>query len=236
MGIAHAQNIGISHAINNNFEMVLLSDQDTIFPNDFLSKMKHELDILEATGEKIAAIGPAYQNTNAPELKPFFINYQNGSISKTTQNRGTIKASQIIASGMLIPTKSIAEVGMMNSDLFIDWVDLEWCWRAIKNGYSIYGTFNVHIEHQLGDKSKKLFNGIYTIHSPVRNYFYIRNGIHLSIRGKLLDEKRHRMHLIRRITRYFLGMILLSDHKTDDIKMMLRGFIDGIRGKLGPIR
>jgi len=39
----------------------------------------------------------------------------------------------------------------MNEDLFIDWVDFEWCWRARKKGYKIIGNANVVITHQLGD-------------------------------------------------------------------------------------
>lgn len=235
-GIAFAQNIGIAIALKENYENIILSDQDTIYPINFFSEMQKELEILQQRGEKIAVIGPAYCDKNKPNVKPSFERYDNGTIRKISQDSGTIRVSQLIASGMLIPAAAIREIGGMAEDLFIDWVDLEWCWRAINAGYSLYGTFNVKIDHQLGDKSKTIFGKKISIHSPFRNYFIIRNGLHLALRGNLLDSFLHRYYLLKRVCRYFIGMCLLSENRVEDVKMMLRGFADGIRGKLGPLQ
>lgn len=235
-GIANAQNKGIAIALENGYKNIILSDQDTIYPNNFLHDMLKELEELQKKGERVAAIGPAYWDKNKPNIKPSFEIYKSGSIKKIFKENGTIKVSQLIASGMLIPTATIKEIGGMASELFIDWVDLEWCWRAINAGYSVHGTFNIKIDHQLGDKSKTILGKSISIHSPFRNYFIIRNGIHLAIRGHLLDSNKHRWYLFKRVIRYFLGMSLLSDNRNQDIRMMLRGFADGIRGKLGPLQ
>ena len=151
------------------------------------------------------------------------------------ESSGTIPVTQLIASGTLISTEALKKVGLMNADLFIDWVDMEWCWRAIRSGFSIYGTFNIQISHQLGDNSRRIFNKIVTIHSPFRNYFIVRNGVHLALRGPLLDTSQHKWHLLKNITMFYFGMLYLSEHKWNDFKSMSKGLYDGLRGKLGPL-
>lgn len=236
MGIAYAHNKGISHAIEKGYEYIVLSDQDTVYPDNFIEKMFVELHELQRLGRNIAAIGPAYIDQNKPNTLPSFEKYNSGKVTKIFQEKGTIEVSQLIASGMLIPSAAIAKIGGMNTDLFIDWVDLEWCWRALNAGYSIYGTFNVKIDHQLGDTSKKIFGKTISIHSPVRNYYIVRNGLHLAFRGQILDAYKHRYYLMKRVIRYFIGMALFSENRFLDVKMMSRGIKDGIRGKLGPLK
>ncbi|MEQ6292384.1 glycosyltransferase family 2 protein [Vogesella sp. GCM10023246] len=235
-GIAKAQNIGIQLALKNHTDYILLSDQDTVYPSNFFLEMLSELKELQARGEKVAAIGPAYYDENKPDTPPSFVKYKNGELHQISLKSGAIEVSQLIASGTLIPTEAINQVGLMNPDLFIDWVDMEWCWRAINAGFSIYGTFNVTINHQLGDCSRKIGKKIVTIHSPFRNYFIVRNGLHLALRGVLLDKIQHQRHLIKKVLLYFFGMALLSDNKITDIKMMTRGITDAIRGRLGPLQ
>lgn len=235
-GIAKAQNIGIQLAIKNHTDYILLSDQDTVYPDNFLLEMLSELKELRARGKKVAAIGPSYYDENKPDTPPSFVKYKNGELHQTSLKSGTIEVSQLIASGTLIPIEAINQVGLMDPDLFIDWVDMEWCWRAINAGLSIYGTFNVTINHQLGDCSRKIGRKIVTIHSPLRNYFIVRNGLHLALRGALLDKIQHQRHLIKKVLLYFFGMAILSDNKIADIKMMTRGIADAIRGRLGPLK
>ena len=235
-GIAEAQNIGIQLALKNYTDYILLSDQDTVYPSNFFFEMLCELKELQARGRKVAAIGPAYYDKNKPGTPPSFVKYKNGELHQISLKSGAIEVSQLIASGTLIPTEVINQVGLMNPDLFIDWVDMEWCWRAINAGFSIYGTFNVTINHQLGECSRKIGKKIVTIHSPFRNYYIVRNGLHLALRGALLDKIQHQRHLIKKVLLYFFGMTILSNNKITDIKMMTRGITDAIRGRLGPLQ
>lgn len=234
-GIANAQNIGINFALDKGYDYIILSDQDTNFPDNYLDGILKELKKLQLTEKNIAAIGPAYIDENKKNKPPFFVKYNRGKLTQISQTNGTIEVSQLIASGTLITSDAIRKIGVMNSELFIDWVDMDWCWRAIRAGFKIYGTFNVNIHHQLGDSSRKIGNRTVTIHSPFRNYFIVRNGLHLAFRGSLLDRKLHRRHLLKNIAIFYIGMIYLSENRIEDIKMMSRGVLDAIRGKLGPL-
>lgn len=234
-GIAYAQNVGIELALKGNPSFILLSDQDTTYDNNYLDRLLNEYYDIFLQDNSIGAIGPCYLDENKPEKKPFFVQYNNGKLTQIANSSGTIPVSQLIASGTLISTNALRKVGMMNSDLFIDWVDMEWCWRAIRSGFSIYGTFNVKINHQLGDNSKKIGKKTITIHSPFRNYFIVRNGIHLALRGPLLDKKKHMWHLLKNISLFYFGMLYLSENKWQDFKHMSKGIYNGLRGKLGPL-
>lgn len=235
-GIANAQNIGIRIALDRGYDHIILSDQDTIYPDNFLDCMLNELNKLRHLGKRIAAIGPAYIDENKFSKPPFFVKYNKGKLVQISQDAGVVEVSQLISSGTLITAEAIRETGMMNSDLFIDWVDMDWCWRAIRAGFTIYGTFNVRIHHQLGDYSQRIGKKTITIHSPFRNYFIVRNGLHLAFRGSLLDDKLHRRHLLKNIALFYGGMIYISDKKLEDLKMMTLGIIDAIRKKLGPLQ
>ncbi len=47
-------------------------------------------------------------------------------------------------------------VGPFCEKLFIDWVDTEWCWRALANNMIIVQTPSVIISHELGYGQKIL--------------------------------------------------------------------------------
>src|SRR5262249_19594983 len=87
-----------------------------------------------------------------------------------------------IASGALIPAEVLQSVGLMQEDLFIDWVDMEWCWRARNlHGLQVIGIGDVVIQHAVGDDVVALGSRKITIRSPLRHYYMIRNAIYLAL-------------------------------------------------------
>ena len=60
VGIAGAQNIGICRAINNGFDFVLLSDQDSIPSPGMVARLKECHANLELTGIRVGCICPEY--------------------------------------------------------------------------------------------------------------------------------------------------------------------------------
>jgi len=61
---------------------------------------------------------------------------------------------------MIIPTGVFQDVGLMYEDLFLDWADLEWCWRVNFKGYKIIGNADMIITHRIGDIVKKIWKKI----------------------------------------------------------------------------
>ncbi|MDR2408807.1 MAG: glycosyltransferase family 2 protein, partial [Bacteroidales bacterium] len=145
-GIAYAQNRGIEKALKLSAKFIVLSDQDTIFPERYVEKILLVYNSLQY--RHIAALVPVFYDLEKELKSPimltkFSFTYDYSKIYTRT--------AQAISSGSFIITNSLKKIGLMNEKLFIDYVDFEWCWRAIKLGYKIVTIPDIIIEHHLGD-------------------------------------------------------------------------------------
>jgi rhamnosyltransferase len=124
-GVAYAQNKGIAIAFQYSADFIILSDQDTIYPENFVEKNYIAYKQLE--NHKLAALVPVFFNSIKKVKNPIMVKKFSATknFSKTY-----IKTSQAIASGSFIIVNSLKKIGGMNEKLFIDYVDFEWCWRA----------------------------------------------------------------------------------------------------------
>jgi rhamnosyltransferase len=185
MGIAYAQNIGIKKSLENKSDFIVLSDQDTIYPDKYVENM---LKIENSTFDKVIAFAPLFKDIVGNNENEGFITKGVVGFKKINPQNGLHEVFQTIASGKILNTKYLEDVGLMDEDLFIDWVDLEWCWRAGKKGYRIIGNADVVITHQLGDKIAKNWYKDITLRSPIRHYYITRNAFYLSLNDKSLDK------------------------------------------------
>lgn len=85
---------------------------------------------LAQQGGKIGAIGPVFYDSRTGTKYPFIL--LKGMRAKKVFPRGNVplKVSFLINSGMLVPVSTLKDVGLMKEELFIDYVDIEWCLRA----------------------------------------------------------------------------------------------------------
>ena len=232
VGIAKAQNIGIQSAFSAGVDYVWLSDQDTIYSHDYAVKMLEVTTSLEKDGIQYGAVGPSFYELNRQRIEAF-VRFQPWSV-RFQPEPGLNKVAHLIASGMVIPKDAFKEVGGKREDFFIDWVDLEWCWRANAKGYQVYGTGDVVIEHNLGDLMVKVANKQISIRSPFRHYFIIRNGLYLCLRDSLLPFPV-RLHYFLRTLLFAISYPILSPSKKwKHLKVNALGLWHGIIGRLGP--
>jgi rhamnosyltransferase len=230
-GIGHAQNIGIKQAITEGAEYILLSDQDTIYPPKFVTEMVACIDKLKATG-KVAAICPNFYDVNRSELCPMIVDAGPLGFKLKTATSGVHKVCFANASGMLIPAKVFAEVGLMREDLFIDCVDTEWCTRAEDLGYSIYCNADMVITHSLGDRSINVLGRVITQHSPLRHYYLARNSMYLALYSRHLTLNKRLFFLLRALKRV-AGHAVLSAPRLENLFKGLLGLWHGVIGRLG---
>ena len=226
MGIAYAQNIGIKKSLENSSDFIVLSDQDTIYPKNYIEDM---LKIENSQYDKVIAMTPLFKDTVGNNDNEGFILK---GFKKIFPKNGLYEVFQTIASGKILNTKYLNDVGLMDEELFIDWVDFEWCWRAGKKGYKIIGNADVLITHQLGDEIAKNWYKDITLRSPIRHYYITRNAFYLALNDKSLD-KLHKITLFFKAFRYIIGFPLLSKPHLKHLKYVLLGFWHGITGKLG---
>jgi rhamnosyltransferase len=114
--------------------------------------------------------------------------------------------SHVISSGMIVRNSIAKRIGLNREDLFIDWVDTEWCWRACLNGYPIYQTGAVVLSHSLGEDRIRILGKQITRHKLFRSYYKIRNAILIFKTYKNLVIKRHLLsHTIKNIFLVFFS-------------------------------
>ena len=103
------------------------------------------------------------------------------------------EALALITSGSILNLSLTDKVGVFNEGFFIDFVDTEFSYRIIQNGYINLLFSNIVLNHSLGTlvdgrslvslkKSKRI------IHSPIRVFYIIRNGLYLMFKANGLSS------------------------------------------------
>ncbi|MEW6566207.1 MAG: glycosyltransferase family 2 protein [Spirochaetota bacterium] len=227
-GIAYAQNIGIKRVLEDGADYILLSDQDTIYPSKYVEKMVECFK-----DNKVCAAGPLFIDAQTGKVQYFIKKGLNG-FKKIYPKSGKNEVFQLIASGTIINVSYINEIGLMKEELFIDWVDMEWCWRALKKGYKIIGNADVVIEHFHGENSKRILTKNITLKSSVRYYYTIRNGVYLALHVNVLNIYRRAILFFKTFRNIFLFPIF-SHNPLLDLRYTLKGFYHGLIGRLGKL-
>lgn len=229
MGIAYAQNCGIEYAKNNYADFVLFSDQDTVYPTDFVEKSIETCDNYKM--EKVAAVVPLFFNENKKQ-------YSQINIEKTKAIAPEIDkvyfVSHAISSGTFSPISIFENVGGMNEELFIDWVDYEWCWRAVNSGYKIICDTKNIINHNMGDSYKTILGRKIVVYSSFRNYFFFRNGVYLLIHTNLFSLRERLAFFKFMIIKSFL-FFLTNGVSYSNVRLYCKAVFNGIRKKLSKI-
>ncbi|MFP1769519.1 glycosyltransferase family 2 protein [Lonsdalea quercina] len=231
-GIATAQNIGIKKAFEKGMQNVIFFDQDTT-PSDTLifdllqARIKAEKNNIE-----VAAIGPVHFDTDT-NCHALFV--------KTTGNKLFLLPPDfdeeylicdfVISSGCLIKSSTLKKVGLMEDELFIDCVDIEWGFRAKSLGMSCLVANSAHVYHKIGDKPLMILNRALTTHSPIRHYYFYRNFYLLMKREYVpLVWKTH--VFIKSCIQACMFSLFLSP-RIQHLKMIIKGVYHGITGRLG---
>lgn len=231
LGIAKALNIGLAHLISLGCTHFLLLDHDSIMPLNMVNTLAASFIEL-SKHHHIAAIGPAYFNSQLKKFAPF-ISYGDWRLKKLAISSfdGYVETHFLISSGTLISLEALNNVGEMQEDLFIDYVDTEWCLRAISKGYKIFGTNKVVMEHALGDTPMDIWGYQFPLHSPLRHYYLVRNAIQVA--KKDFVPPRWKFVIISRMMMAFCFYAIAPANRVEHFKKMLSGFRDGLSNKLG---
>lgn len=233
VGLAAALNKGIASAILGSFSHVLLMDQDSLPGDDMVAALLADEIAAQRSGKRVGAIGPALIDTRSGRPYPF-VRYgfpRNQWITSSEM----VECDFVITSGSLISLASLQEIGPMNAALFIDSVDIEWCFRAKSKGFSIFGSANATMGHEIGDSLIKVpgfGRKQILVHGPVRLYYIMRNRILLywmpHVTPKWVAQD------LLRIPFKFIIFALLVPGRWDNVRHMARGIWHGLIGRSGP--
>jgi rhamnosyltransferase len=226
-GLAAAQNEGIDYALSRGFRYCLFLDQDSCLTDGMVSLLLEGFTSLE--GLKIAAVGPSIDDARASR-SPL-------DAETTSQDNDLYAVRLMISSGMLVPISVLVDVGIMDCSLFIDHVDHEWCLRATSMGYMLLKSPSASLHHNLGDYSRRVWflrwRSI-AIHSPVRDFYRVRNSIVISRRTQLPTAAR--LYLLFHSLAVVFFTLLVAPQKAVRMKYIGAAIISGLKniaGKFG---
>ena len=238
LGIATAHNKGISWALKHNYTYVLLMDHDSIPMSNMVQHLLNTMNYLLIQNIQVAAVGPTTKNI-AIGRSFYFIRIIGLKVKKIFCNKRTVNkyiaADFLISSGSLISLQILKNIGLMEEDLFIDLVDIEWFYRAKHKGYQAFGVCDAVMHHSFGDNSVRFWFGhwhyISLHHNPLRCYYQYRNSIilykknYIPLRWVLSD-------IIRSCLKILFYLIFMPQRATY-ASMFIKGIWHGITNKVG---
>ena len=172
-GIAKRLNQAMDQAALNQYDFLLTMDQDSSFKDGDFDKYK--LSIQSSGDSNVAQFGVNCQpDFTLPKDEPE-------------------EALTLITSGSILNVSLAKHVGPFNEDLFIDFVDAEFSYRVIQNGYTNLMFSNIVLNHALGTlvEGRGLGNfkkSMRIIHAPTRVFYIVRNGLYLLFKAKGLTS------------------------------------------------
>ena len=172
-GIAKRLNQAIEQASLNRYDFLLTMDQDSSFKAGDFEKYK---SLIQSTAYNHAA--------------QFGVNCQPDYTQSKEQPE---EALTLITSGSILNLSITKNIGSFKEDFFIDFVDAEFSYRVIQNGYINLMFSNIVLNHALGTlvEGRGLGNfkkSMRIIHAPIRVYYIIRNGLYLYFKVKGLTS------------------------------------------------
>ena len=222
LGIAAAQNIGIRLILEQDiYSHIVFLDQDSRLPLSYPQDMVSEFCTLKSRYPRLAILGPTVNNKETGE------EYKSVIHKYSTDDNGFSQRRHIISSGSCIPTTVLKDVGFMNSSMFIDYVDYEWCWRAEAKGYVCGITDKIQICHKVGKRELSIGKYKVIISSPFRYFYQYRNYLWL-IREKYVPLQWKVATGVKFLSRLVYFPLCVKGG-TKCWKYMIKGIIQGIK-------
>jgi len=232
LGIATAQNAGIAWAREHGAHYVVLFDQDSEPAPDMIEQLVDATERMAAQGYAVAAVGANHLDVQRGNPPPF-IRVRRLRVERysCTEPDAIVLVDYLISSGCLIPMATLDVVGGMTEDLFIDYIDIEWCMRAKHRGYQSFGACGAIMQHRIGDAPLSFCGRKFPLHSPLRHYYLFRNAVWMyrqkwpPLHWKFSDGYR----LFLKYGFY----ALFTKSRLEHLHMMSLGIWHGLRGRSG---
>ena len=237
MGVAAAWNVGVSRAMALGFELVLILDQDSTPKPGMVDALLRTYE-LHPDRERIAILAPQFEDP-IPAIRPRFVRKTRGFLFERALCEGDWldDVSIVIGSGCVLDASIYRTLGGFREDFFIDYVDTDYCLRALERGYRIVVACAAKLEHRLGDRTVERRGPLVlypTRHSPARWYYMSRNRIYM-LRLHALRSPHWLTFEIANSAFWLLRMLVAEDRRAEKAKAVLRGTWDGLCGRTGPM-
>ena len=214
-----SRKIGCVRGQNNSDNWLLILDQDTVLPEGYVQAASAFFG-----QEDISIISCPYWDSNAEPFEEF---------QKKLPPEDVTYIQGCISSGSLCRIRDILNLGGFDEQMFIDFVDYDYCQTVAEHGLKVLQLNRYCMEHHIGNtKRVSLFGKPYNLHnhSAFRKYYIIRNIVYY-IRKHKANIKNSRWVYNSGI-KFVVSTFLYEDDKWNKLRAMLKGFADGFKMKL----
>lgn len=228
-GLGAAHNIGIQWAFDHEANFVLIMDQDSIAGDRMVELQLAAFLDIENKGEKVAVVGPWLNNDDHLASFHFAGLIRGGVFKRIAKSNSPIEVDVLISSGSLISQCALNDIGRMNEALFIDNIDIDWCFRAGYLGYAKFVHPDAVMVHSLGDSSLEFnfFRKIrFAIHKPIRQYYSTRNRVWLYFQA--YTPLQWIFKDVGRLIGKLMVSVFFFPNKVQNFQMIMRGLKDGL--------
>tara|TARA_E500000178_G_C16978119_1_gene734380 strand:+ start:860 stop:1780 length:921 start_codon:yes stop_codon:yes gene_type:complete len=230
LGVAEALNQGFRFAeiLNKNYSWILTLDQDSSCCSNLISYLSLTFQQCPFKNE-IGIIGTNYKEKTTGRILH----------KKTQENQDWEEVKNLPTSGCLTSFNAFCNVGEFRKDLFIDYVDTEYCMRIRRHGYKVLISSKVGMVHPLGYYRKsKLHNWLrgtpmITNYDPLRHYYWTRNGTRLIYENIWRDIKWSINETYYLFFRRIITVLLFEENKIIKIRSIGLGFWHALSSNLG---
>jgi len=219
LGIAKALNIGAEEAIKEGFKFLFTFDQDSKATSGMVETM---ISYLNEKDFSSIGILSAFQDNKGYKKPP---------------SKKISMVSNIATSGNLLNLDAYKHVGPFIDDLFIDYVDVEYCLRLNNSGFKVIRLNDAIMLHNLGniDKRRFLFRKVaVTNHSPLRLYYRTRNRFYVLKKYKF-KFPLFSLYNFFRLFMETLKIVCFESERIEKIRMMIKGYSHFKKNRFGKI-
>jgi rhamnosyltransferase len=222
LGIAAALNQGVRFAIEHGYRWVLALDHDSESTPGMVARL---LEVYRSAGEDtgIVAANPLDRYSHTLWLDP----------SQCPPGRPVAEIKAALSSGSLIDVRAFERIGFFNEQLFLYYVDCDFCMRLRKAGLRTLLRVDAILVHSEGHRNHRRFLGWRVIHDgygPDARYYIARNTVFM-LRNYYYDPA-YCYQVIRRFMALVKGA-LVGEDLLRSVGCTVRGLLDGFMGKYG---
>lgn len=229
-GIAAALNTGVDFALQNGFQWVYTLDQDSVIFPDTISNILICYSKYPKK-ESLAIIGTNYLEQTI---------HSGPATAEFDESTFWVKQKLIITSGSLLSLDSYRRVGPFKEDLFLYYVDHEYCLRLGLAGYDLILACKAHMAHSTGRCEIRSFLGKKVVvlnYDPWKHFYIARNGF-LLVRMYFLVEPRWCLLRVLVQLKRFMNTIFFERDKLPKFYFIVKGIFAAaenvVTNEIGP--
>jgi rhamnosyltransferase len=228
-GLAGAYNKGAEALLAQQCEVIFLLDQDSAIDESFFTKMMQGAAEL---GTDTFLIGPKIYEIKLEKCMPVIEpgKHLPKSMRIDDQTTGLFPTMCIISSGSAISALAYRKLGAFREDYFIEYIDVEYCLRARKEGVPVYMNAAVVLRQSNGNIERR-GNLFTTNHAAWRRYYIARNAVHCFRLYRAYSGLHWLSGLM--VMQQAFSVILFDSQKLKKITAIACGYLDGLLGRLG---